>query len=132
MPSPEQLMLNDLHIGMRVSESSLRNIFDTYITLVDSRIENDDIIGTIAFIGNALTAEADAIIDTHDNICSIYNSRDESSGMVTCDDNVSSPLPIARDEMDENGFTPTEASELKRRRIDLESGRYVSHELIEV
>ena len=34
--------------------------------------------------------------------------------------------------LDENGFSPAEASELKRRRIDLESGNYESHELIEV
>ncbi|MBR1634841.1 MAG: type II toxin-antitoxin system RelB/DinJ family antitoxin [Lachnospiraceae bacterium] len=34
--------------------------------------------------------------------------------------------------LDENGFLPAEASELKRRRIDLESGHYESHELIEV
>lgn len=86
MPSTEQLTLNDLHIGMRVNESSLRNIFDTYITLVDSRTENNGIVGTIAFIGNVLTPDADAIIDTHDNICSIYNSRDEAEGEVTYDE----------------------------------------------
>ena len=34
--------------------------------------------------------------------------------------------------LDENGFSPTESSELNRRRIDLESGNYESHELIEV
>lgn len=57
----------------------------------------------------------------------------EADNAIIHDDNASfSSSPIAKDEMDENGFTPTEASELKRRRIDLESGCYVSHELIEV
>lgn len=86
MTTAQQLNLNDLHIGMTVNESCLRGIFDTYITLVDSRIEGNDIVGTIAFIGNALTPEADAIIDTHDNICSIFNSRDAAEGEVTYDE----------------------------------------------
>ncbi len=33
--------------------------------------------------------------------------------------------------LDENYLTPAEASELKRRRIDFESGHYEPHELIE-
>lgn len=34
--------------------------------------------------------------------------------------------------LDENGFTPNETAELKRRRMDIEAGHFESHELIEV
>lgn len=33
--------------------------------------------------------------------------------------------------LDENGFAPEEAAELKRRRFEVESGNYQQHELIE-
>jgi len=49
-----RLRLEDLQVGDTVTKSSLDNIFNVYITLVDSKVIDGDIIGKIAFIGKEL------------------------------------------------------------------------------
>ena len=81
-----KLKLEDLHIGDLVSSSSLEEIYNVYITLVDSEIVNGDIIGRIAFIGRELGDEADYVAEQYDNICAIYHDRAEVEGEVTYDE----------------------------------------------
>lgn len=81
-----KLRLEDLRIGDIVTRSSLDEIYNVYITLVDSRVTEGDIIGKIAFIGRELGAESDRIAEENDNICAIYNDVDEMEGEVTYDD----------------------------------------------
>lgn len=81
-----QLSLDNLRIGMVVRQSSLSQIFDTYITLVDSKLIDGDIEGTVAYIGDDLNDESDRISMENDGICAIYNSRDEYEGEVTYDE----------------------------------------------
>lgn len=54
-----KLRLEDIRIRDIVSEASLRHIYNVYITLVDSKIVGEDIIGKVAYIGKDLNAEAD-------------------------------------------------------------------------
>ncbi len=81
-----RLKLEELKIGDIVSESSLRSIYNVYITLVDSKIAGEDIIGRIAYIGTDLNEEADRIAEENDHICAIYHDADEIEGEVTYDE----------------------------------------------
>lgn len=72
-----KLRLEDIQIGDIVSEASLSNIYNVYITLVDSKIVGEDIIGKVAYIGRDLNAEADRAVAENDNICAIYHDIDE-------------------------------------------------------
>ena len=81
-----KLSLEDLHIGDMVSSSSLEEIYNVYITLVDSKIVGEDIVGRIAYIGRDLNEEADRAVAENDNICAIYNDIDEVEGEVTYDE----------------------------------------------
>lgn len=81
-----KLRLEDIKVGDIVSEESLSNIYNTYITLVDSRIVGEDIVGKIAYIGKDLNEESDRAVAENDNICAIYNDIDEVEGEVTYDE----------------------------------------------
>ena len=81
-----KLRLEDIRIGDIVSEASLSDIHNVYITLVDSRIVGEDIVGKVAYIGKDLNAEADRAVAENDNICAIYNDIDEVEGEVTYDE----------------------------------------------
>lgn len=117
MPSTKQLTLNNLHIGMRVNESN----------------------GTITCNDNAssplpVSPPPIARDEMDEDAFNAYMQRGYDAALA------GQSLPAAdvfKQEMsfsalDENGFTPAEASELKRRCINLESGHYESHELIGV
>lgn len=84
-----KLRLEDLRIGDVVTRSSLDEIYNVYITLVDSKVAEGDIIGKIAFIGRELDEKADKVIEENDNICAIYHDEDEVEGEVTYDDSLS-------------------------------------------
>lgn len=84
-----KLRLEDLRIGDVVTRSSLDEIYNVYITLVDSKVAEGDIIGKIAFIGRELDEKADKVIEENDNICAIYHDGDEMEGEVTYDDSLS-------------------------------------------
>lgn len=84
--SNAMLTINDLKIGMKVSESSLRSIKGFYITLIDSVREGDDIIGTIAYIGKRLNRKSDKISRLSKDVCAIYNSAEDIDGEVTYDE----------------------------------------------
>lgn len=62
------------------------NIFNVYITLVDSKVIDGDIIGKIAFIGKELGDESDRVVEENDNICAIYHDSAEIEGEVTYDE----------------------------------------------
>lgn len=79
-----KLRLEDIRIGDIVSEASLSDIFNVYITLVDSKIVGEDIVGRVAYIGKDLNAEADRVVAENDNICAVYNDIDEVEGDVQC------------------------------------------------
>ncbi len=81
-----KLKLEDIKIGDIVSETSLRDIYNIYITLVDSKIIGGDIVGKVAYIGKELNAEADRVAEENDHICAIYNDFDEMEGEVTYDE----------------------------------------------
>lgn len=81
-----KLKLEDLHIGDVVSSSNLEQIYNVYITLVDSKIIDGEIVGRIAFIGQELGEESDYVAETNDNICAIYHDRAEVEGEVTYDE----------------------------------------------
>ena len=83
---PAKLRLEDIRIGDIVSEASLSDIFNVYITLVDSKIVGEDIVGRVAYIGKDLNAEADRAVAENDNICAVYNDIDEVEGEVTYDE----------------------------------------------
>lgn len=83
---PAKLRLEDIRIGDIVSEASLSDIFNVYITLVDSKIVGEDIVGRVAYIGKDLNAEADRVVAENDNICAVYNDIDEVEGEVTYDE----------------------------------------------
>ena len=77
------LTIDDIKIGMKVSESSLKNIKGIYITLINSAFENDDIVGTIAYIGKRLSHKSDIISRSNNGICAIYNSPEDIDEEVT-------------------------------------------------
>ena len=81
-----KLRLEDIRVGDIVSENSLSGIYNVYITLVDSKIVGEDIVGRIAYIGRDLNEEADRAVAENDNICAIYNDIDEMEGEVTYDE----------------------------------------------
>ena len=81
-----RLRLEDLQVGDTVTKSSLDNIFNVYITLVDSKVIDGDIIGKIAFIGKELGDESDRVVEENDNICAIYHDSAEIEGEVTYDE----------------------------------------------
>lgn len=81
-----KLRLEDIKVGDIVSETSLSDIYNVYITLVDSKIVGEDIIGRIAYIGRDLNEEADRAVAENDHICAIYNDMDEIEGEVTYDE----------------------------------------------
>ena len=81
-----KLRLEDIRVGDSVSENSLSGIYNVYITLVDSKIVGEDIVGRIAYIGRDLNEEADRAVAENDNICAIYNDIDEVEGEVTYDE----------------------------------------------
>ena len=81
-----RLRLEDLQVGDTVTKSSLDNIFNVYITLVDSKVIDGDIIGKIAFIGKELGDECDRVVEENDNICAIYHDSAEIEGEVTYDE----------------------------------------------
>ena len=81
-----RLRLEDLQVGDTVTKSSLDNIFNVYITLVDSKVIDGDIIGKIAFIGKELGDESDRVVEETDNICAIYHDSAEIEGEVTYDE----------------------------------------------
>ncbi len=80
------LSIDDLKIGMKVTESSLRGIKGIYITLIDSVYEGGEITGTIAFIGKRLNRKSDKISRSSQNVCAIYNSVEDIDGEVTFDE----------------------------------------------
>ena len=81
-----KLRLEDIRVGDIVSENSLSGIYNVYITLVDSKIVGEDIVGRIAYIGRDLNEKADRAVAENDNICAIYNDIDEVEGEVTYDE----------------------------------------------
>ena len=81
-----KLRLEDIRVGDIVSENSLSGIYNVYITLVDSKIVGEDIVGRIAYMGRDLNEEADRAVAENDNICAIYNDIDEVEGEVTYDE----------------------------------------------
>ena len=81
-----KLRLEDIRVGDIVSENSLSGIYNVYITLVDSKIVGEDIVGRIAYIGRDLNEEADRAVAENDNIYAIYNDIDEVEGEVTYDE----------------------------------------------
>ena len=81
-----RLRLEDLQVGDTVTKSSLDNIFNVYITLVDSKVIDGDIIGKIAFIGKELGDESDRVVEENDNICAIYHDSAEIEGAGTYDE----------------------------------------------
>lgn len=89
-----KLSLEDLHIGDIVSSSSLEEIYNVYVTLVDSKIIDGDIVGRIAFIGQELGAESDYVVETNDKICAIYHNRAEVEGEETCDEQLQEYLNV--------------------------------------
>lgn len=86
MMKTDMLSIEDIKIGMKVSESSLKSIKGFYITLVDSVCEGNDIIGTIAYIGKRLNRKSDKISRSSKNVCAIYNSAEDIDGEVTYDE----------------------------------------------
>ena len=81
-----RLRLEDLQVGDTVTKSSMDNIFNVYITLVDSKVIDGDIIGKIAFIAKELGDESDRVVEENDNICAIYHDSAEIEGEVTYDE----------------------------------------------
>lgn len=50
----KKLKLEDLKIGMRVKDTQLEEIYDTYIILKDAKtLKDGNTLGTIAFIGKS-------------------------------------------------------------------------------
>lgn len=78
--------LEDIRVGDIVSEASLSEIYNVYITLVDSEIVDEEIIGRIAYIGRDLNEESDRAVAENDNICAIYHDISEVEGEVTYDE----------------------------------------------
>lgn len=81
-----KLKLEDLNLGMWVYEDQLSDIFGVYITLINSKLENDRIYGKIAFIGKELTKEADAVKSDFGAICAIYNEDNSDVDCEVCYD----------------------------------------------
>lgn len=81
-----KLSLEDIKLGDVVYASSLSNIIDTYITLVDCITTNTDVRGRIAYIGKELNEESSKVLDRNDNIMAIYNSSEEFSDEVSFDE----------------------------------------------
>lgn len=67
------LKVDDLYIGKRVYISQLNGIFNTLILLTECREVEDDIIGTVAYIGN--TWGNNSVRGAR--ICIVYNEKSE-------------------------------------------------------
>lgn len=71
----KQYSVNELKVGMYVSEQELSGIFDIHIVLTDTSINNNTIFGKIGFIGKELNEESDALNELNTGVADIYNSK---------------------------------------------------------
>jgi len=73
--------------GQKVKMSQLSDVYDTHIILVDAhKTEDNDIEGTIGFIGKELTDESDKLFVAGANLCPIYKEKEYFDGDVCYDE----------------------------------------------
>lgn len=72
-----KLSLADIKLGDIVYASSLNNICNVHIILVDCVNTNADVRGRVAYIGDSLNSESDKIVEASNHIMGIYHTEDE-------------------------------------------------------
>ena len=81
-----KLSINDIKVGMNVSDFELSDIMDMHIILVDAVTQDDeygDTIGKIAFIGKELDDTVSELFKPGSKTCHIYKSSEYANGDVT-------------------------------------------------
>lgn len=86
MTAAKTYALDDLMLGMEVSAAQLKNVYDTHIVLIDSRVIENDICGKIGFIGKELNNESDKLNRPDTVVADIYNSKSDAEDDVTYDE----------------------------------------------
>lgn len=81
-----QYTLEELKLGMQVRKSQLSEILDTYIVLKNVRSIENDLIGTIGFIGEEITEEVAKLRNPQVPITTIYNNSTEIDDNITFDE----------------------------------------------
>ena len=67
--------LEDLQLGMKVTDEQLSDIYDTYMLIVYDNIEDE--VGTLIFIGKEMNKVYDEIVSSGKPVCPIYNNQNE-------------------------------------------------------
>ena len=67
--------LEDLQLGMEVTDEQLSDIYDTYMLIVYDNIEDE--VGTLIFIGKEMNKVYDEIVSSGKPVCPIYNNQNE-------------------------------------------------------
>ena len=81
-----KLSLADIKLGDIVYASSLSNICNIHIILVDCVNTNEDVRGRVAYIGDSLNSESDKIVEASNHIMGIYHTEDEFDEGVDYDE----------------------------------------------
>ena len=67
--------LEDLKIGMKVTDEQLSDIYDTYMLIAYDSMEDE--AGTLVFIGKEMNKVYDEIVSSGKPVCPIYNNQNE-------------------------------------------------------
>ncbi len=79
--------LPELQVGMQVKLSELQDILDVHMILIDTEmISNDDLIGTLVYVGDGKDEESDKWFMQTKPITPIYFSREELEDGVEYDE----------------------------------------------
>lgn len=85
--SIKKISLEDLYQGMRVKESQLSNILDTYFILINSVVVGDtDIEGDLAYFGNGNDAEYKKWFMQDKPITPLFFCKDDAEDGVVYDE----------------------------------------------
>lgn len=73
--SNKKYKLEDLKLGMKVTDEQLSDIYDTYMLIVYDNMEDE--VGTLIFIGKEMNKVYDEIVSSGKPVCPIYNNQNE-------------------------------------------------------
>ena len=76
--------LEDLKLGMKVTDDQLSDIYDTYMLIAYDSMEDE--AGTLVFIGKEMNKEYDEIVSSGKRVCPIYISREEAEELYSYDE----------------------------------------------
>ena len=76
--------LEDLRLGMQVTDEQLSDIYDTHMLIVYGNMKDE--VGSLAFIGKNRDKTYHEIVSSGKPVCVVFNSKEEADELYSYDE----------------------------------------------